>query len=137
VKKKPEKQVAALPYRKHGKGVDVLLVSSRETKRWIIPKGWPMKGKKDWSAAALEAFEEAGVEGKVGKKSIGRYIYDKRKKSGALVPTEVTVYPLEVKIILGDWPEMHERQRYWVSADRAAELINEEGLKAIIQATLV
>jgi 8-oxo-dGTP pyrophosphatase MutT (NUDIX family) len=134
---KLEKQVAALPYRKHGKGVDVLLVSSRETKRWIIPKGWPMKGKKDWTAAAREAFEEAGVEGKVGKKSIGTYVYDKRKKSGVLLPTEVTVFPLEVKLILADWPERHERQRHWVSAEKAIELINEEGLKAIIGATLV
>ncbi len=134
---KLEKQVAALPYRKHGKGVDVLLVSSRETKRWIIPKGWPMKGKKDWSAAAREAFEEAGVEGKVGKKSIGRYRYDKRKNSGLLVPTEVTVFLLEVKLILANWPEKNERQRNWISAERAIKLINEEGLKAIIGATLV
>ncbi|MEP6828306.1 MAG: NUDIX domain-containing protein, partial [Aestuariivirga sp.] len=65
MKKARLKQIAALPYRKHGKGVDVLLITSRETKRWIIPKGWRMKGKKDWNAAAREAFEEAGVEGKV------------------------------------------------------------------------
>lgn len=135
--KKPDKQVGALPYRKHGQGIEILLVSSRETRRWIIPKGWPMKGKKDWNAAAIEAFEEAGVEGKVGKKSIGTYRYDKRKKSGALVPTEVIVYPLDVKLILGDWPEKNERRRKWLPASEAAELVNEEGLKAIIEATLV
>ena len=126
-----------MPYRRQGIDIDVLLVSSRETRRWIIPKGWPMKGKKDWNAAAREALEEAGVEGKVGKKSIGRYVYDKRQKSGKLVKTEVTVYPLVVEIILGDWPEKSERRRQWFSAQEAAELVTDEGLKAIIEATLV
>ena len=116
--------------------IDVLLVSSRETRRWIIPKGWPMKGRKDWNAAAREALEEAGVEGKVGKKSIGRYVYDKRQKSGKLVKTEVTVYPLVVEVILGDWPEKSERRRQWFSAQDAATLVTDEGLKAVIEAIL-
>jgi 8-oxo-dGTP pyrophosphatase MutT (NUDIX family) len=135
--RKLQKQIAALPYRRHGKGVDVLLITSRETRRWVIPKGWPMKGKKDWNAAAREAFEEAGVEGKVGKKSIGRYVYNKRLPSGKLMPTEVTVYPMDVIIILGQWPEKPERRRKWMSAAEAAELVEEESLKAIIEATLV
>jgi 8-oxo-dGTP pyrophosphatase MutT (NUDIX family) len=136
LKKKIERQVAALPYRKHGKGVDVLLVTSRETKRWIIPKGWPMKGKKDWNAAAMEAFEEAGVEGRIGKKSLGSYSYDKRTKSGITMPCEVIVYPLDVVAILGDWPEKQERRRKWFPAEEAAKHVDEEGLKAIIEATL-
>ena len=93
MKKARLKQVAALAYRKHGKGVDVLLITSRETKRWVIPKGWPMKGKKDWDAAATEAFEEAGIEGTIGHKSIGTYHYVKRKLSGDL-DCKVIVYPL-------------------------------------------
>ena len=136
-KRKLQKQIAALPYRRDGKGIEVLLITSRETRRWVIPKGWPMRGKKDWHAAALEAFEEAGVEGKIGKKSIGRYVYDKRLASGKSAPTEVTVYPLSVNVILGQWPEKPERRRKWMNAAEAAEQVMEDGLKAIIQATLV
>ena len=129
------KQVAVLPYRKHGKGIDVLLITSRETKRWVIPKGWPMDGMKDWDAAATEAFEEAGVEGEVGKKSIGTYHYVKRKKSGDL-DVEVTVYPFEVKTELRIWPEKAERKRRWFSAEAAAAVVTDDGLDAIIMATL-
>ena len=136
MKKSRLKQVAALAYRKHGKGVDVLLITSRETKRWIIPKGWPMKGKKDWNAAAREAFEEAGVEGKMGKKSIGVYHYVKRDGLRSF-DVEVTVYPLEVKSELRIWPEKAERKRRWFSAEAAAAVVTDDGLDAIIIATLV
>ena len=131
----PRKQVASLPYRKHGKGVDVLLITSRETKRWVIPKGWPMTGKKDCDAAAAEAFEEGGIEGKISKKSIGAYHYVKRKKTGD-VECEVTVFPLEVNNLLRNWPEKAERRRKWFKAKEAAKRVNEEGLRAIIEATL-
>ena len=136
MKKARLKQVAALPYRKHGKGVDVLLITSRETKRWVIPKGWPMKGKKDWDAAATEAFEEAGIEGTIGRKSIGTYHYVKRKLSGDL-DCKVIVYPLEVKNELKIWPEKAERKRRWFSAEAAAAVVTDDGLDAIIIATLV
>ena len=136
MKKARFKQVAALPYRKHGTGVDVLLITSRETKRWVIPKGWPMDGKKDWEAAATEAFEEAGIEGTIGRKSIGTYHYVKRKLSGDL-DCKVIVYPLEVKNELKIWPEKAERKRRWFSAEAAAAVVTDDGLDAIIIATLV
>ena len=129
------KQVAVLPYRKHGRGVDVLLITSRETKRWVIPKGWPMEGKNDCDAAATEAFEEAGVEGHVGQKSVGTYHYVKRKKSGNL-DCEVTVYLLDVTHLTRAWPEKHERRRKWFSAKQATKRVDEAGLQAIIAATL-
>ncbi|MBG1232818.1 NUDIX hydrolase [Aestuariivirga litoralis] len=131
----PEKQVAALPYRREGKVLEVLLITSRETRRWVIPKGWPMKGKKDWNAAAIEAFEEAGIKGEVGRKSIGIYHYVKRRSSGDL-DCEVVVYPFEVEKVLDEWPEKNERRRKWFAAARAAELVDEEGLQAIIGAAL-
>jgi len=131
--KRLNKQIAVLPYRRSGKTLEVLLITSRETKRWVIPKGWPMKGKKDWNAAATEGFEEAGLKGEVGQKSIGIYHYVKRKKSGDL-DCEVTVYPFEITKMLEDWPEKGERRRKWFDAARAAELVEEEGLKAIIGA---
>ena len=129
------KQVAVLPYRKHGRGVDVLLITSRETKRWVIPKGWPMAGKNDCDAAAIEAFEEAGIEGHVNQESVGTYHYVKRKKSGNL-DCEVTVYLLDVTQQLPKWPEKHERRRKWFSAKEATKRVDEAGLQAIIAATL-
>ncbi len=129
------KQVAVLPYRKHGKGVDVLLITSRETKRWVIPKGWPMEGKNDCDAAATEAFEEAGIEGHVNQKSVGTYHYVKRKKTGNL-DCEVTVYLLDVTHLLREWPEKHERRRKWFSTKQATKRVDETGLQAIIAATL-
>ncbi len=134
-RKKLEKQVAALAYRRKGKSkkLEILLITSRETRRWVIPKGWPMKGKKDWTAAAIEGFEEAGIKGDIGRKSIGVYHYVKRRSAGDL-DCEVTVYPLEVTKLLNDWPEKDERRRKWFDAARAAELVAEEGLKAMIQA---
>ena len=83
-KNKLEKQVAALPYRRRGKKLEVLLITSRETRRWVIPKGWPMKGKKDWNAAAIEGLEEAGIKGDVGHKSVGTFRYVKRRITGDL-----------------------------------------------------
>jgi 8-oxo-dGTP pyrophosphatase MutT (NUDIX family) len=132
----PKKQIAALPLRKKGKVVEILLISSRETKRWIIPKGWPMQGRTDDQAAQQEAFEEAGVEGRMGTTPIGSFAYTKRKKSGKLQPCDVTVYALTVEKLLRQWPEKAERKRRWFKAKEAAELVTEEGLRAIILATL-
>ena len=137
MKKPREKQVAALPYRKHGAGIEVLLITSRETKRWVIPKGWPMLHLADFNAARQEAFEEAGIEGEMGHKSIGSYFYDKRKKAGRVQPVQVTVYAMEVTRLLDAWPEKKQRKRRWYAAHEAAELVAEEGLKAIIEAALV
>jgi 8-oxo-dGTP pyrophosphatase MutT (NUDIX family) len=131
----PHKQIAALPYRKAKRGVEVLLITSRETKRWVIPKGWPMDGKQDHEAAAQEAFEEAGIQGRINEKSIGGYAYQKKKKSGALVDCVVMVYPLEVAKLLRNWPEKNERKRKWFKPEKAASLVNEDGLKAVIEAS--
>jgi 8-oxo-dGTP pyrophosphatase MutT (NUDIX family) len=77
-------QYGALPYREIKSGVQILLVTSRGTRRWIIPKGWPQRGMPAHRAAALEAFEEAGVVGKVSKKTVGSYWYDKIFESGSI-----------------------------------------------------
>ena len=91
-------QYAALPFRRgaHSR-TQVMLVTSRENGRWIIPKGWPKKRKAPYASAAREALEEAGVIGQVGRDPIGSYSYKKRLKSGAVVACEVQVFPLEVK----------------------------------------
>ncbi|SEE63617.1 NUDIX domain-containing protein [Rhizobiales bacterium GAS188] len=127
------RQYGALPYRLHGSAaVEVLLVTSRVTKRWIIPKGWPIKGLKPGEAAAREAYEEAGVRGHVGR-AIGNYTYDKYSETRqASTPCKVHVFPLAVTRQLKDWPEAKERKAQWYSVAEAASVVGEEGLRALI-----
>lgn len=126
------RQVGALPFRKRRGKVEILLITSRETKRWIIPKGWPMDGLQNYNAARREALEEAGIVGRVGKIPIGHFQYDKRLKNGDVRRCHIYVYKLEVKTMLRNWHEKHERQRRWFTTEKAAALVDEVGLKAII-----
>lgn len=132
----PKTQVAALPYRKRENRIEVLLVTSRETKRWVIPKGWPMPGLKDFTSAKREALEEAGVTGQISKTPIGTYDYEKGLKAGAAMNCSVLVFRLQVKTMLRNWKEQHERMRKWFSPKEAAKLVQEPALKIIIK-TLV
>lgn len=133
--RKPRRQVAALPYRWSADGrLEVLLVTSRETRRWVIPKGWPVKGLKSWSAAAREAREEAGLVGRIAKRSIGAYHYDKRLKDGAALPCEVQVFPLEVRRRRKNFREKNQREPRWVVPAVAAGLVEEPELSDIILA---
>ena len=91
-------QVGALPFQRFpDHGLRVLLITSRESRRWVIPKGWPMKGRKPFEAAAREAYEEAGLLGQIGKRPLGFYLYEKRLKSRDSVLCQVKVFPLEVR----------------------------------------
>jgi 8-oxo-dGTP pyrophosphatase MutT (NUDIX family) len=127
------RQVGALPYRRRkGAGMEVLLVSSRRTRRWIIPKGNIDPGRDERTMAGIEALEEAGVEGKVLKKPLGTYEYLKYFDDGATEPSEVTVYALSVRTEHADWLERGERERMWVSPFVAGELVEEPGLAAIL-----
>src|SRR6266542_787806 len=90
-------QDGALPYRLRARSrPQFMLITSRETRRWVIPKGWPKKGKSPRYSAAREAFEEAGVVGAVAKRSVGSFSYEKRLRNGGVVVCEVRVFPLEV-----------------------------------------
>jgi 8-oxo-dGTP pyrophosphatase MutT (NUDIX family) len=124
-------QYAALPYRL-GNGLEVLLITSRETGRWVLPKGWPMKGKKAHEAAAREALEEAGVRGKVGKSAVGYYSYGKRLSDGGVRACLVEVFPLEVGRQMSRWPEQDQRTLGWFSPDDAANLVEEPELASLI-----
>lgn len=125
-------QIGALPVRREEDGsLRVLLVTSRETKRWIIPKGWPMKGKKDHEAAAQEAREEAGVEGSVGKAPIGSYLYWKRRETHFDL-CQVSVYLLTVERNLKKWREQTQRDVQWFGPAEAAQLVAEPGLASLI-----
>ena len=125
-------QVAALPVRLGSAGLELMLITSRETGRWLVPKGWPMKGIKDFKAAAREALEEAGVRGRIAKHPLGAYTYQKRLPSGTL-PCRVMVYRLDVETELDVWREQGQRIRHWFSPSEAASLVSEPGLSAIIQ----
>jgi 8-oxo-dGTP pyrophosphatase MutT (NUDIX family) len=127
-------QYAALPWRQSKAGVEILLITSRETRRWVIPKGWPMVTLAAHDAAAQEAWEEAGVRGEVSATSVGAFRYSKRMKSGPPQRCRVEVYPLAVKRQEKDWPERRQRERRWAPALEAARMVEEPDLRAIIEA---
>jgi len=129
-------QYAALPYRfTPAAALEILLVTTRRSRRWIIPKGWPIKGLRPPKSAAREAFEEAGVGGKVGAKSVGLFTYDKLlDEHGIEVRCEVRVFPLLVKRQSEAWPEFEQRVVQWVEPAKAVALIKEPGLKKLVAA---
>lgn len=125
-------QVGALPYRRRADGsIEVMLVTSRSSGRWIVPKGWPMAGKTAAEAAEQEAYEEAGVRGHLGPAELGRFSHQKGRLLGH-VTTIVAVFPLAVREELAAWPERGERTRCWFGLDEAARAVQSDGLARII-----
>jgi 8-oxo-dGTP pyrophosphatase MutT (NUDIX family) len=130
----PKSQYAALPYRRRAHSlVEILLVTSRDTGRWVIPKGWPIPGLAAHNSAAREAMEEGGVLGQVGDHAIGIYHYNKRLADGFRVRCAVEVFPLKVEQQLGSWPEQAQRDTRWFSVADAARAVQEPDLSAIIR----
>ena len=127
-------QYAAVCFRYGGNGddIEILLVTSRTTQRWIIPRGWPMKRKKPHEAAAIEAWEEAGVRGRVRKAAIGRYTYLKMLDNGDVVPCMVDVFQIEVTGAETSFKERGERLVEWVRPDEAARRVREIELKSLL-----
>jgi len=131
--REPRTQYAALPWRKRADGtVEILLITSRESRRWVIPKGWPMRDKEPGPCAAQEAFEEAGVIGPTRRKALGQYHYDKRLNSGRLQHVRVQVYALEVREERDIWPEIAQRDRNWTTAAEASTLVDEPELRTLL-----
>ena len=127
-------QYGVLPYRTDAQdGLRILLITSKERRRWVIPKGNPIPVFLNYESAAREAFEEAGVEGRISTAPIGSFHYDKMRRSGA-ADAIVTVYPLLVIREAADWPERAERTRQWFSPEAAAEAVEEPELKALLLA---
>ena len=127
-------QVAALPWRKTDDGVQIMLITSRDTGRWVLPKGWPEGAEELCEAAAREAGEEAGLSGAVSRREAGRYFYAKALSSGEEVSCEVLVFPLEVDEVAEKWKEKRQRKRKWVSPAEATRMINEPDLRKLIAA---
>src|SRR5690348_7772439 len=109
-----------------------MLVTSRGKGRWIIPKGWPEKNLTPYACAAKEAYEEAGIVGKIDQNPLGTYRYKKRLRSGAKAIFEVEAYLLEVERQLADWPEKGQRVTRWMAPARAARLVGEDGLGELL-----
>ena len=112
--------------------IEILVVTSRDSGRWIIPKGWPMERKEPHEAAAIEAWEEAGVRGKVRKKPVGRYTYLKLLGDGDVVPCIVDIFQIEIKKAHDNFKERGERILAWVSPDEAARRVREVELKSLL-----
>ncbi len=125
-------QFAALCYRVHKDEVQILLVTSRSSKRWILPKGWPMVGETPAQAATTEAYEEAGVQGKASNICVGLYSYTKYISKEENLPCAVSVFPVHVKKLLSDFPEAKERKRKWFSLKKASKLVREPELRKIL-----
>ncbi|SFD48338.1 8-oxo-dGTP pyrophosphatase MutT, NUDIX family [Sulfitobacter brevis] len=134
--KRPKQiQVAALCYRDTEDGKRVLLITSRDTGRWIVPKGWPIDGLDGPGAALQEAWEEAGVtEADIESAPMGIYEYDKRLTEGLTVPVRAQVYLTRVRDLSTEYPEASERKRAWFSPKEASTLVDEPDLKAILYA---
>jgi 8-oxo-dGTP pyrophosphatase MutT (NUDIX family) len=125
-------QYGALCWREGDRGLEVLLITSRDTGRWIIPKGWPMAGLAPEAAAAQEAWEEAGVAGVTNPVCLGRYGYHKCLTDASQVPCAVAVYGLRVVQLADKFPEVKERRRQWFPVAEAARLVGEPDLGQMI-----
>lgn len=126
------RQYAALPWRRGDAGVEILLITSRETRRWVLPKGWGHKGEPPIIAAARETLEETGAAGRVASAPLGEYRYAKVMKSGRVRKLRVAVYSLEVLHEHDEWPEMAVRDKLWIAAREGADLVDEPELRELI-----
>lgn len=128
-------QTAALCYRRAADGgVEVLLATSLSTRRWILPKGWPMDDLDLAGTARMEAWEEAGVVVRDGPGAeVGTYLYEKRLGGGQTVTCEVKVFAFEAERIESEYPEAGEREIDWFPPAEAAQMVEEPGLAAILR----
>lgn len=130
--KRAKKQIAAIPIALAADGeLRILVITSRETRRFLVPKGWPMKGVKDHRAAEVEAREEAGLVGRAQPKAIGSYSAWKRDEHG-FKAVRVKVFLFDVEGQLDDWKEKGQREMAWLRVKEAALLIDEPGLADLV-----
>jgi 8-oxo-dGTP pyrophosphatase MutT (NUDIX family) len=126
------RQIAALPVRLGDDGsLQVLLITSRGRRRWVIPKGWPWPDRAEPDAAAGEAWEEAGITGTLGSGPIGAYTYSKRRIQRSIT-VQVSVFLLIVAHEHAEWPEQRQRERAWFAQADAARVVEEGELGALI-----
>lgn len=127
-------QYGAVCWRMHRGKVEVLLITSRDTGRWVIPKGWPMSAKSAYEAAATEAWEEAGVRGDIATASLGQFGYDKVLSPKKSVTCSVEVFALRVAELQDKFPERKQRRRKWFAVEKAARKVDEPELRSLLKA---
>lgn len=128
-----KKQSAAIPFRRNAaKELEILLVTSRRKGRWVLPKG-TVGRMLPHATAAREAFEEAGALGVISKKAVGVYRQKKATNHGDTEEIEIQAFPLFVNTLLGKWPEMAMRKRQWMHASLAAEAVNDDEIRAVLE----
>lgn len=127
-------QSGALCWRLHRGQVELLLITSRETGRWVIPKGWGHSDLTAAGSAAAEAWEEAGVEGLLCEEPLGFFNYDKVLRPGVVKPCFVSVFALRVECLRAKYPERRERRRKWFCAARASRKVVEPELRKLMMA---
>ncbi len=134
LRRPPRVQFAAICTRDTPNGPEVLLITSRDTGRWVIPKGWPINGKDGAETAQHEAWEEAGVQpDHLDRTSIGHFSYDKVMDDGSSIPVHTNVYRIRVKGLAENYPEAGQRDRRWFPPQKAAELVREPELSALLR----
>jgi 8-oxo-dGTP pyrophosphatase MutT (NUDIX family) len=126
-------QFAALCYRMTNDKPEILLVTSRGSGRWILPKGWPIPGKTPGECALIEAWEEAGVLGKAHEQCLGIFSYHKTTDPKNSLPCLGLVFPVKVKALTNDYPEADQRKRKWMRPKKAAARVDEPELAAILR----
>ena len=126
-------QIGALCYRRKGSKINILLISSRRSGRWIIPKGWKLDKLNNRKSAALEAWEEAGVQGRVSARRVGAYFYRKKKTEDSYFTCQVKVFSLQVMKMKKNFPEKNQRKQIWVTPAKAINLLMEPELKELVK----
>ncbi|MCI0458784.1 MAG: NUDIX hydrolase [Gemmataceae bacterium] len=117
------RQAAAIPVRDGA----LCLVTSSNGKRWVVPKGIIDPGHTAGECALLEAWEEAGLVGVLGREPVGSYLYEKWGGT-----CHVTVFVMQVTEAADEWPERGQRQRRWVSFAEAHRWIDDRGLREVV-----
>lgn len=128
------RQYGVLAYRRAEVGaLQLLLITSRDTRRWVVPRGNPIMGLMPHESAVREAWEEAGISGAADPARIGSYHYDKRRKDGSAARAKVYLFPMRVERLDDDWPEKRQRERRWFGVEEAAAAVDEPKLAALIR----
>lgn len=126
-------QFAALCTRRRTGATEVLLITSRETGRWILPKGWQMPDRSGGESALTEAWEEAGVVGALVGEPVGSYLAKKSLANKRPMPCRIEVHPVQVAKLAAKFPEKGQRRRKWMSIKKAAKAVSEPGLAALLR----
>jgi len=125
-------QIAALCYRWNEDGLEVLLVTSREKGRWILPKGWPELDQEAYETAVIEAYEEAGARGRAYRHPFGSFRSFKGLSNGLELRTKVLVFPIEVDHMQSSYPEKGQRRVCWLPVSKAVEIADEPGARRLL-----